>query len=169
MVGARLARQLRHENARRERKFLRPVRPARLECAPRRLHVKRDRMNSTRDPDEDEEGDRRLANIVLAIGFVLLVGGGIWLANAMIDARKADECMSSGRRNCNPIEGAPRGHDRKCEAARRLCRAGNSRSGMALAEGKRKRTVRSTARGQPEAIGTAPAGDRIRVADRSKR
>jgi hypothetical protein len=65
-------------------------------------------MNSTRDPDEDEEGDRRLANIVLAIGFVLLVGGGIWLANAMIDARKADECMSSGRRNCNPIEVGPR-------------------------------------------------------------
>jgi len=64
-------------------------------------------MSSTEDP-EDEEGDRRLANIVLAIAFVLLVGGGIWLANAMIDARKADECMSSGRRNCNPIEVAPR-------------------------------------------------------------
>jgi hypothetical protein len=57
-----------------------------------------------RDPDEDEEADRRLANIVLAVGFVLLVGGGIWLANAMIDARKADECISSGRRNCIPIE-----------------------------------------------------------------
>lgn len=60
-------------------------------------------MSSARDPDEEEEGDRRLANIVLAVGFVLLVGGGLWLANAMIDARKADECMSSGRRNCNPI------------------------------------------------------------------
>lgn len=56
-----------------------------------------------RDPDDDE-GDRRLANIVLAIGFVVLVGGGIWLANAMIDARKADECLASGRRNCIPIE-----------------------------------------------------------------
>ena len=56
------------------------------------------------EDDQDEEGDRRLANIVLAVAFVLLVGGGIWLANAMIDARKADECMSSGRRNCNPIE-----------------------------------------------------------------
>jgi hypothetical protein len=61
-------------------------------------------MSSTEDPDQEDEGDRRFANIVLAIGFVLLVGGGIWLANAMIDARKADECMSSGRRNCNPIE-----------------------------------------------------------------
>jgi hypothetical protein len=63
-------------------------------------------MNAPQTPDdqEDEEGDRRLANIVLAVAFVLLVGGGIWLANAMIAARKADECMSSGRRNCNPIE-----------------------------------------------------------------
>ena len=61
-------------------------------------------MSTTRDPDEDEEGDRRTANIALAVGFVVLVGGGIWLANAMIEARKADECMSSGRRNCNPID-----------------------------------------------------------------
>jgi hypothetical protein len=53
--------------------------------------------------EEDEEADRRLTNIVLAVGFVVLVGGGIWLANAMIEARKADECISSGRRNCNPI------------------------------------------------------------------
>jgi hypothetical protein len=67
-------------------------------------------MNAPQTPDDqgDEEGDRRLANIVLAVAFVLLVGGGIWLANAMIEARKADECMSSGRRNCNPIEAAPR-------------------------------------------------------------
>jgi len=60
-----------------------------------------------RDPDDDE-GDRKLANIVLLVGFVVLVGGGIWLANAMIDARKADECISSGRRNCNPIDVRPR-------------------------------------------------------------
>lgn len=61
-------------------------------------------MNPTQNGDHDEEGDRTTTNIILIVGFVLLVGGGIWLANAMIDARKADECMSSGRRNCNPIE-----------------------------------------------------------------
>lgn len=63
-------------------------------------------MNDARDPDEDT--DRTTANIILLVGFVVLVGGGIWLANAMIDARKADECISSGRRNCNPIEAPPR-------------------------------------------------------------
>ena len=61
----------------------------------------------TREPD-DEESDHTTANIILVVGFVLLVGGGIWLANAMIDARKADECLSSGRRNCSPIEVPPR-------------------------------------------------------------
>jgi hypothetical protein len=63
-------------------------------------------MNDARDPDE--EADRTKANIILLVGFVALVGGGIWLANAMIDARKADECISSGRRNCSPIEAPPR-------------------------------------------------------------
>jgi hypothetical protein len=63
---------------------------------------------STREPDDDEEGDRTTTNIILVVGFVLLVGGGIWLANAMIDARKADECISSGRRNCTPIEAPAR-------------------------------------------------------------
>ena len=57
-----------------------------------------------RDPDEETESDRTAANIALAIGFIVLVGGGIWIANAMIDARKADDCMSSGRRNCSPIQ-----------------------------------------------------------------
>ena len=60
------------------------------------------------EPGDDEEGDRTTTNIILVVGFVLLVGGGIWLANAMIDARKADECISSGRRNCNPIEAPQR-------------------------------------------------------------
>ncbi len=57
-----------------------------------------------RDPKEETEADRRSANIVLLVGFLVLVGSGIWLVNAMLEARRADECMSSGRRNCNPIE-----------------------------------------------------------------
>jgi len=53
---------------------------------------------------EEEARDRRAANIFLLVAGAVLVGVGVWLANAMIDARRADECMSSGRRNCNPIE-----------------------------------------------------------------
>lgn len=53
---------------------------------------------------EQDARDRRAANIFLLVAGALLVGIGVWLANAMIDARRADECLSSGRRNCSPIE-----------------------------------------------------------------
>ncbi len=55
-----------------------------------------------------EHRERMVTNIVLLLIFAALVGIGVWLSNAMIDARRADECMSSGRRNCNPIEVPPR-------------------------------------------------------------
>ena len=61
-------------------------------------------MSEPNDTNGEEEGDRKLANIVLAVGFVVLVAAGIWLANAMVDARNADNCLSSGRRNCIPLD-----------------------------------------------------------------
>jgi hypothetical protein len=56
-----------------------------------------------REPPETE-GDRRLANIVLLLFFIALVGGGIWLANAMFEQRAIDDCLAQGRRNCMPID-----------------------------------------------------------------
>jgi hypothetical protein len=53
---------------------------------------------------EDEARDRRTATIFLLTAGVVLVVIGVWLGNALVAARKADECISSGRRNCNPIE-----------------------------------------------------------------
>jgi hypothetical protein len=60
---------------------------------------------SDQHPDDDVEtdADRRRTNIILLVGAVILIGGGIWLVNALIDSRQAEECMESGRRNCNPI------------------------------------------------------------------
>ena len=58
--------------------------------------------------DDETDADRRTANIMLLVGAVVLIAGGIWLVNAMLDARRADECMSSGRHNCNPIAGPVR-------------------------------------------------------------
>ena len=52
--------------------------------------------------DEDERG-RRVGNIVLLVAGVLVVGGGIWLVNALVDARKSALCFESGRRDCNRI------------------------------------------------------------------
>src|SRR5262249_6479736 len=48
--------------------------------------------------------DRRIANIVLLVILGSIVGGGIWLANAMFEQRQLDDCLAQGRRNCGPIE-----------------------------------------------------------------
>jgi len=60
------------------------------------------------DAHKAEDRERTITNIVLLLIFAALVGIGVWLSNAMIDARRADECISAGRRNCNPIEVPPR-------------------------------------------------------------
>jgi hypothetical protein len=52
-------------------------------------------------PETDRE--RRNANLILFAIFAVIVGGGLWLGNALLEARRADECMSSGRRNCTPV------------------------------------------------------------------
>jgi hypothetical protein len=38
--------------------------------------------------------------IILAVVAVLIVGG-LWVVNARIDARKAEQCIESGRHNCD--------------------------------------------------------------------
>ena len=53
---------------------------------------------------EQEARDRRAAYVFLLVAGIVIVGIGIWLANAMIEARRADECLAAGRRNCTPIE-----------------------------------------------------------------
>jgi hypothetical protein len=61
----------------------------------------RDRGKPDEEPETERE--RRLGNLVL-IGFVVvIIATALWLGQALIDARRADECMSSGRRNCTPV------------------------------------------------------------------
>jgi hypothetical protein len=54
------------------------------------------------------ERERVVTNIVLLLIFATLVGIGVWLSNALIDARRPDDCIAQGRRNCAPIEAPPR-------------------------------------------------------------
>jgi len=56
------------------------------------------------DHHRESESDRRFFNIFMLVFFLVIAGIGIWLANALIDARKADDCLAQGRRNCAPIE-----------------------------------------------------------------
>ena len=59
-------------------------------------------------PSEEDPADRRIANIFLLVMAAVLVGAGVWLANGLIEARRADDCMAAGRRNCNPIDAPAR-------------------------------------------------------------
>ncbi|MDB5515610.1 MAG: hypothetical protein JWQ17_2368 [Tardiphaga sp.] len=57
--------------------------------------------------DPDQGGSRRGALAGLAIAVVLLVIG-VWLAHQLTAASKMQDCLMSGRTNCNPIEPAAR-------------------------------------------------------------
>ena len=52
--------------------------------------------------EEESESDRRTTNVVLLVGAVFLIGGGIWLVNALVDARKAEECFEFGPAQLQP-------------------------------------------------------------------
>lgn len=54
--------------------------------------------------DVESESDRRVANFILFGAFLVIVGIGAWLIFALDDARKADDCLSQGRRNCAPVD-----------------------------------------------------------------
>ena len=62
-------------------------------------------MPESENPDpkvkqREEERARRNANIFLLIAAVCIIGAGVWLVDAMLAAKRADECISAGRRNC---------------------------------------------------------------------
>jgi hypothetical protein len=60
-----------------------------------------------RQPEKQRDAERRSGNLVLLVLFVVIVGIGLWLVNAMVDARRIDDCISQSLRNCNPIEVPP--------------------------------------------------------------
>jgi hypothetical protein len=66
----------------------------------------------TREPkppdDNGDANERRSANIFLAVAAIILIGAGVWLVDAMISVRKADECLAAGRRNCAPLDAPAR-------------------------------------------------------------
>jgi hypothetical protein len=60
-------------------------------------------MNDQRPRDDAPETDaeRRNTNLILLAIIIVIIGGALWLGDALLDARRADECM--GRSNCEPI------------------------------------------------------------------
>ncbi len=60
------------------------------------------------DSGVETEAERRRNNIYLALFAVLVTGIGVWLINALVDARKVDDCIASGHRHCRMIDVTPR-------------------------------------------------------------
>jgi len=65
-------------------------------------------MTQPDSPDnEPTEAERRRSNLILLIVSVVVVVLGVYLVNWLVEQRKLQECLESGRHNCAPIE-APR-------------------------------------------------------------
>jgi hypothetical protein len=61
------------------------------------------RPTSDHGVERETAGERRLVNLLIA-GFILFVlGTALWLGDALLETRRTDDCISSGRRNCAPI------------------------------------------------------------------
>jgi hypothetical protein len=61
-------------------------------------------MSQPNPPDEPTEEERRRSNLILLIVAVVVVVLGVYLVNWLVEQRKLQECLESGRRNCAPIE-----------------------------------------------------------------
>ncbi len=47
---------------------------------------------------------RLLNNMIVGAFLIALIAGGVWLVRELQAAKKAQECLESGRRNCRQIE-----------------------------------------------------------------
>jgi hypothetical protein len=64
-----------------------------------------------RTEGEDDYRHRMIMNAMALLITIVLIGGGIWIANSMALIRKNQDCVLSGKRNCNPpveVPAAPR-------------------------------------------------------------
>jgi hypothetical protein len=52
----------------------------------------------------DDYRHRMIMNLAGFAVTIVLVAGGLWIANTMAQLRKNQECVLIGRRNCAPIE-----------------------------------------------------------------
>lgn len=58
-----------------------------------------------RAPEEPDDYRHRMIMNVLGLAItVMLVAGGIWLADVMAHMRKDQDCVLTGRRGCTPVD-----------------------------------------------------------------
>jgi hypothetical protein len=73
--------------------------------------MKKRLMSTDSQREKDEKTDKKppgfapsYARMLLVMALIgSLLAGGVYLLNALSDARKAQECLERGRRNCNAL------------------------------------------------------------------
>lgn len=58
-------------------------------------------------PEKESDKERRHGNLVLLAFFVIIVGIGLWLVNALFETRRIDDCIAQRASNCSTIEVPP--------------------------------------------------------------
>lgn len=53
--------------------------------------------------ESDDYRHRQITNLAALVVCVLLIVGGIWLANKIAELRRDQDCVLAGRRNCAQI------------------------------------------------------------------
>jgi hypothetical protein len=59
-----------------------------------------------KSPPKPQSGDNRRGAIAGLVIAILILGAGWWLARDLTSASKMQDCLMSGRSNCNVIEPA---------------------------------------------------------------
>ena len=57
--------------------------------------------------EKERDAERRSGNLVLLVFFVVVVGIGLWLVNALFETRRVDDCIAQRASNCNSIDVPP--------------------------------------------------------------
>ena len=65
---------------------------------------------TTPEPPSEAERDapmsareRTVTNLAIVLVVVVLIGAGVWMANAILEMRRIQDCVMAGRRNCAQI------------------------------------------------------------------
>jgi uncharacterized protein HemX len=77
--------------------------PAKPEPAPKSQEP---RSQEPKSPPKPQSGDSRRGAIAGLIIAAVILGVGLWLARDLTAASKMQDCLMSGRSNCNVIEPA---------------------------------------------------------------
>jgi hypothetical protein len=60
-----------------------------------------------RSEEVDDYRHRMITNAIALVFTIMLVIGGVWIANKMAEIRKNQDCVLTGRRGCTPVEVPP--------------------------------------------------------------